>query len=536
MKYPLRICILILLAAAGAAALRVPALDIRPMHTDEAVHAIKFGELLDQGNYRYDSFEYHGPTLNYFSLLPAWLASTDNFTDITEFTLRIVPVFFGVLLVFLFIFLIDGLGARIAVYAAILTAISPVFVFYSRYYIQETLLVCFTFAAIACGYRYSRSRSISWAIATGIFAGLMHATKETCIIAFASIFAAIVLTRFLGPNLKQNSLKKPKVITIPHILIMLVSAAIVSAMFYSSFFSNPDGVFDSFRTYTTYFDRAGQNQLHIHPWYYYLKMLIFSQYNNGPIFTEAFIVVFALIGLVVVFAKKEIDGVDSKLLRFIAIYTLLMTLIYSVIPYKTPWCMLGFFQGMIILAAVGILSIVQSQSTRIMRAIVIVVLAIGAIGLVSEAFASNYTYYASSANPYVYAHPTDDVYVVKQRIEQILKAHPQTHTTEIHVICSNRDYWPLPWYFRSIDNIGWFDSVDHQRPNPHIVIASADLKSELLAKLYDYPPPGQKDLYVPLFDSTIWLRPQVELVGFVTKELWDAYSRSLVEPLTIKDR
>ena len=53
-----------------ALALRLPRLAQRPMHTDEAVHAIKFGQLLENNDYRYDHFEYHGPTLNYFTLLP----------------------------------------------------------------------------------------------------------------------------------------------------------------------------------------------------------------------------------------------------------------------------------------------------------------------------------------------------------------------------------------------------------------------------------------------------------------------------------
>ncbi|MBP1654483.1 MAG: hypothetical protein H6Q28_1039, partial [Bacteroidetes bacterium] len=31
---------------------RVALLDLRPMHTDEAVHAVKFGALLETGDYR----------------------------------------------------------------------------------------------------------------------------------------------------------------------------------------------------------------------------------------------------------------------------------------------------------------------------------------------------------------------------------------------------------------------------------------------------------------------------------------------------
>ena len=78
-------------------ALRLPQLTQRPMHTDEAVHAIKFGSLLEQGDYKYDKHEYHGPTLNYFTLIPAWIQSSQKLSEINETTLRIVPVFFGLM-------------------------------------------------------------------------------------------------------------------------------------------------------------------------------------------------------------------------------------------------------------------------------------------------------------------------------------------------------------------------------------------------------------------------------------------------------
>ncbi len=136
-RYPFRCCALILVCSAFALALRLPRLEQRPMHTDEAVHAIKFGELLEQGSYTYNPYEFHGPTLNYLTLIPAWLGSNKKLTEASEFTLRIVPVFFAVCLVLLLLLIIDGLGTSSAIYVAILTAISPAMVFYSRYYIQE---------------------------------------------------------------------------------------------------------------------------------------------------------------------------------------------------------------------------------------------------------------------------------------------------------------------------------------------------------------------------------------------------------------
>ncbi len=190
---------LFLLAVAVAAlALRLPLLQQRPMHTDEAVHAVKFVSLLEDGQYRYDSYEFHGPTLNYLTLIPAWLSSAKKSTEISESTLRLVPVFFGVLIIMMLSLLVGGLGRLTILFAALLTAVSPAMVYYSRYYIQEMLMVCFTFGAIISGYRYVLNKKIGWAISVGMFLGLMHATKETCIIAYTAMFLAIVLTRFLS--------------------------------------------------------------------------------------------------------------------------------------------------------------------------------------------------------------------------------------------------------------------------------------------------------------------------------------------------
>jgi predicted membrane-bound mannosyltransferase len=131
-------------------------------------------------------------------LIPACISSEAKLTEVNELTLRIVPVFFGVLLILLLLLAADGLGPGAAIFAAVLTAISPAMVFYSRYYIHEMLLVCFTFGAIVCGYRYAQSKSVGWILLTGIFLGLMHATKETCIIAFGSMALALLLTLIIS--------------------------------------------------------------------------------------------------------------------------------------------------------------------------------------------------------------------------------------------------------------------------------------------------------------------------------------------------
>ncbi len=132
-----------------AAALRLPTLAARPMHADEAIHADKFGTLLEGGGYAYDPTEYHGPTLYYLTLLPAWLRGESRYVAIDEVTLRSVPAVLGVALVAAHFGLRGALGTAAAAFAAFLAAISPAMVFYSRYYIHEIPLVLFTFRRAA---------------------------------------------------------------------------------------------------------------------------------------------------------------------------------------------------------------------------------------------------------------------------------------------------------------------------------------------------------------------------------------------------
>jgi len=305
----------------------------------------------------------------------------------------------------------------------------------------------------------------------------------------------------------------------------VATAAIVSALFYSSFLTNTGGILDSLRAYVPYFSRAGENGLHTHPWYYYLKMLIYSRYAGGPAWSEGLIVILAAAGFVVAMTKRDIIGADFHLLRFIAFYTFLMTVLYSLIPYKTPWCLLGFLHGMIILAAVGAVAAIKLAPNALARTIISLLLAASAGHLAWQAYLGSYKYYAHPANPYVYAHTGPDIYTIAQRVEHVAAAHPDGRKVPIQVICPSHDYWPLPWYLRSFSRVYWWSEIDPNELPAPVIIASPSLKPALL-QFFDRPPPGEKNLYMPLFDTFVELRPQVELLGFVTKDLWDSYQQS----------
>jgi uncharacterized protein (TIGR03663 family) len=123
----------LLVVAAAATALRLPEFERRPLHTDESVHTIKFQGLWDKGTYRYDPNEYHGPSLYYLTLPFVWASGAKSFADTEITAYRRVPGFFGVGLVLLLFLIRDALGKTGTVLAALLTALSPAMVFYSRW-------------------------------------------------------------------------------------------------------------------------------------------------------------------------------------------------------------------------------------------------------------------------------------------------------------------------------------------------------------------------------------------------------------------
>ncbi|MGZ4886389.1 MAG: hypothetical protein ACXVJK_01550, partial [Candidatus Aminicenantales bacterium] len=81
-------------AVLGALLVRTVRLDLRPMHHDEANQALKFGDLLERGEYRYDPNDHHGPSLYYLTLPLARVLAGRSLAATSETMLRIVPALF----------------------------------------------------------------------------------------------------------------------------------------------------------------------------------------------------------------------------------------------------------------------------------------------------------------------------------------------------------------------------------------------------------------------------------------------------------
>ncbi len=523
-RIPLRARGVFLAVVLLAAALRLPGLASRPMHADEAIHADKLGTLLEGGGYAYDPAEYHGPSLYYLTLPSAWLRGERRYVETDEVTLRCVPAVLGVALVAAHVGAVPLLGTAGALAAALLVAISPAMVFYNRYYIHETPLVLFTFGALLAACAYARSPGAVPALLAGACAGLMLATKETAPLALGGLLVAPALTRLAD---RWRGLPVPRVASVLRwrdASSALLALLAVSGLLFSSFLSHPHGLLDAVRAYGMYLDRASTASWHFHPWDYYLRLLVHFPAEGTPLWSEGLILVLASIGAAAGWRSRGVPGVDSRALRFLGFYTLVMLLSYSAIPYKTPWCLLGFLHGMILLAGAGAVALVRAFRGAGARALTGLLLAAATAHLGYQAWSASFRFAADPRNPYVYAHTGTDVFLVVDRLKDLARAHPDGLALPVQVI-TRENVWPLPFYLRGFSGVAWWTGVSETAPSAPVILATPDMEPALVRKLYDLPPPGERELYVSAFDRPVALRPGVELRGYATRTLWDEFRR-----------
>lgn len=487
-------------------------LEQRVLHNDEANQMVRAGLLLDGAGYHYDPKDHHGPTLYYLSLPLAWL-SGGSLPATTESTFRLLPALFGIGLMLLLLLFREGLGRSATLAGLGLLAVSPGMVYYSRFYIQEMLLVFFTAAVILCGWLYTRRPSVGRAIAVGVFLGLMHATKETCIIAWGAMAAALL--PLLISKLRDTQAAE-RARHLRYIGWAIVVAGFVSALFFSSLFTHPIGIIHSYTAYLNYFQQGvGVNTDHVNPFLFYLRILI-GQSEGGLFWSEWPIMLLGAIGIGMAAWGRKIPGVDLRLARFLAVYTVTLTLGYSAIPYKTPWCMLSFLHGWILLAGIGVAGLAAAIRPRFGQ-LLLGLLVLGALWqLGRSAERASFRYGADVRNPYAYSHTVSDFLNLIQRVKEV-SSFADGKDTRIAVVTNPQDAWPMPWYLRAYPNTGYWNDLQAIPPafSPSFYICSLEHEPAVSAHTADH------------YQIEYWgLRNEVILALYMRRDLWNRYLAS----------
>ncbi|MBC8094461.1 MAG: TIGR03663 family protein [Akkermansiaceae bacterium] len=487
---------------------RLPQLAERPMHTDEAVNAYLTGQLLDGEKYAYDPQDRHGPAL-YFATLPiVRTAGATNLADLSEAAVRMVPVIWGALTILLFAAVAGQTNLPTAAVAALLFAISPLPVYYNRYFIHETLFVAATLAFILSGWRALENKSLKAGIAAGLCAGFMLACKETALLHFAAFGVAGLWWLFVrrSGSVELSGTTNPAVPGgegakfDPHlrshfrrglrwkplgkiILVSLAAFAVLVLALYTWGGQHWRGPLDLLQSFPRFAGRAS-GEGHEKPFWYYLTLL--GGGGSGWV-----VLALAALGATGRPGSKTSDAVPPGIspqrlfLQLLVTYAITISLIYSAIPYKTPWLALNLWLPISVLAGFGFTALWQKCRGTLPRVAAILIGAIALGWLGCDTWKWSFAKPADERNPYAYAHTGEDLLRLPERLNQLARQSNSGAAMRIAVVAT--DPWPLPWYLRKFNHAGFWQP-DQNPGEADVYITSAEAAGTLSARLNNWRP------------------------------------------------
>ena len=358
----------------------------------------------------------------------------------------------------------------------------------------------------------------AWAAGAGFFCGLMYATKETSVILFGAAGGALILVELLERKNKKRGVRRARHVSPGFVCAAAfgVSAFAPAWLLYTSFLKNRGGFLDSLLAFGGYLERATGGTIHDHPWYYYFSTLIWFRTGAGPVWSEGFVIALAAAGAFTALGAVKAGDADTRFSRALLFFTLGAAAVYSVIPYKTPWNLLPFFMGLILLAGNGAAVMMRISRFLAVRALVVALLAPGFVNLGLQAWRANFEHPADPRNPYVYAQTAPDFLKLVKRVEDIAAVSADGRRMLIMVVAPPEETWPLPWSLREYEKVGyWTDAAavaGIDILNAPFVIAGLDAAEELGDSLENT---HQAEFY--------GLRPEVHLVVFIRRDLWETY-------------
>ena len=406
------------LLALLAAAVRLPDLDRRPLHTDEAVNAYITGQLLAGEPFRYDPHDRHGPALFAVSAPLARLAGHSTLADLEAPDLRRTAVLFSALVVLALGLLARPLGTVAPLLAAAGWVAAPISLYYGRYFIHEGGFVCATLVCAAGLLRWTEARR--WPLLAGLGAALMLCFKETAILGWGAGGLALLAT---DPRGLQERLRDRRGLTLAAGGAL---ALIVVAFTWGG--THPSGLARLVDAAIRVTERAG-GEGHEKPWFYYLALL--ARGKSGPLLLLA-----ATLG-----AVRAWRG--GPALRFWVIYGLALLAVQSAIPYKTPWLALNLLLPLLLLAG---------HALAVRPAVAVAGLLALGITWGLDGRRPVWRDPAGEFNPYAYAHTTEDLL----RLPDTLAAWQAQHGRDPVLAVIADDPWPLPWYLRRLPRVGYW--------------------------------------------------------------------------------
>ena len=481
-------------------------LENRAAHADEAEQAHTYSKLLDGGVYRYNPDGPHGPTLYYYALLcdkarsafsqdnaesnpqagaeaaPAKKPSDSlSIERLRHFAMSVCAAIFAA---FWLLRKRLGLAAVLAGFACFW--VSSIGSIYSVYFVHEIIFALSMFLCAAAAWRFLNAPGKLNALLFGLSAGLAQATKETAPLGLAAVFLAAAACCALDSALARNA----KAILSPRRLFSCAAVAaagfaLVFALFYSSFFSNPKGIADAFASYAHFAGKAASPE-HSQGALYYLKLFGLKKIEGITFGELPFALLFcaSLAGAAYSCMKSgrlsdEGDRRNTGALcaLFFGLAAIFNIAILSFIPYKNPWLALSGVLLMSVASGWGVSRALSAGSpfARIAGIATVLGLLCWQIRLGDM---SVRRFHSDPRNPYLYSHTVNDFKNLIARIDSCAKVSEYKSDIPVAFVTKNSP-WPAPWFLRKYKNAGfWSGGLPENIGDFEIVACDAPFAEE----------------------------------------------------------
>lgn len=460
---------------AVAALLRVLLLGIKPPHFDEGVNGWFVDQITKTGYYHYDPTNYHGP-LHFYAL---FLSQT--LLGRSVWALRLPVVLVSIATVWLILRFDRFVGSGAARFAALAMAVSPAMVFYGRYAIHESWLVAFlvlTTWGVAELWKNGTRKGL-WALFAGV-AGLI-VTKETYVIHLGCFLLAVPCLWLLhrisppaaaaddsndhdaaGPARQQWSWRNFG-------LGAGVAVALI-VFFYSGTFLDWSSLKGMYETFAAWFKTGAEGHGHEKPAYNLVLPLGGKEVPVGLQVGRTWIPVnYYWLGLFARYEWPTLAGFVTGLLcvlprtpvfiRYLSIYAIGALTAYSIIHYKTPWCIVSLLWPFFLTFGYLVDWLKQHLVIRVTAFLSAVALLIGSLWTAVEL---NFLRFTDEEEPYVYVQTFEDVDKLVAPLKQLAALDPANFHLTGHIMVSS--YHPLPWLLGDFTGIGYYEAS--RSPSP----------------------------------------------------------------------
>ena len=421
-----------------ALGLRLWALDVRPPHHDEAVHAHFADVLITQRAYRYDP-TYHGPLL-FFLMGGLFLLGGENLV-----TARLYPALAGVALVAVPLLLRRRVGPRAAWWCGALLAVSPSFLYYSRFARNDVPVALFTALALVVlvvAARTKRWQLLPWA---GVAAALHAVSKETFYVTVPLlVLAALAVAARRGLLATGSRLASWARAHWRELAVTVAAFVVITELMYTFFFVHAEDFAFPLKAVRYWYEQHTIQRVG-GPWYYHLPRLALYE--------------FLPLGAGVAWLVRR-RGRLRDLEVFCFVWGLASVAMYAYLGEKVPWLAVHQVLPWVLLAGAQLGRTFSARGRWWSRGVAAAALAATAWSTVAVSYRHpTITTSDPHAELLVFVQTTPEVGELVRLGRQLAR----TGTEGLVACVVGEGSWPLSWQWRTL-KVQWTLPAEGARP------------------------------------------------------------------------